>query len=139
MKVTRSKEWYYRAKVITWIVAWICCIVPTAIIGAVKLPLVVTKQAEETLTGSAIIVLACCAYPLLKGLLKMLKSPSAWLIMWIVTIVTGLMYSIPHETLDAILDVFIAASIGNSVGAILFWLSKRFDEKWKFCGQITGV
>ena len=139
MKVTRSKEWYYRAKVITWIVAWICCIVPTAIIGAVKLPLVVTKQAEETLTGSAIIVLACCAYPLLKGLLKMLKSPSAWLIMWIVTIVTGLMYSIPHETLDAILDVFIAASVGNSVGAILFWLSKRFDEKWKFCGQITGV
>lgn len=137
MKITHTKEWYYHAKIITWIVAWICCIVPTAIMGAIKLPLVVTKQAEETLTGSAIIVLACCAYPLLKGLLKLLKSPSAWLIMWVVTVVTGLMYSVPHETLGAIFDVFLMSAIGNSVGAILFWLSRCFDEKWKYCGQIN--
>jgi hypothetical protein len=137
MKITKSKEWYYRAKIITWIIAWFCCIVPTAIVGAVKLPLVVTKQADETLTGSAIIVIACCAYPLLKGILKMLKSPSAWLIMWILTVVLYLIWLVPHETLGAVLSVFLTAAIGNSIGAILFWLSRQFDEKWKFCGQIT--
>lgn len=137
MKITKSKEWYYRAKCFTWLIAWICCVVPTAIVGAINLPLVVTKQAEETLTGSAIIVLACCAYPLLKGILKLLKSPSAWLIMWIVTAITYAMWVVPHETLGAVLGVFTAAAIGNSVGAILFWFSRQFDEKWKFCGQIT--
>lgn len=137
MKITKTKEWYYRAKIITWIVAWICCVVPTAIVGGVKLPLVVSKEATETLTGSAIIVLICCAYPILKGLLKMLKSPSAWLILWIATVITWGMYSVPHQTLGAVLDVFLAAAIGNSVGAFLFWLSKKFDEKWKYCGQIN--
>lgn len=137
MKITKSKKWYYNAYVVTWLVAWACCVVPTFTVGAVNLPLVVAKEAEQTLTGSAIILIACCAYPIFKGLLKMLKSPSAWLIMWIVALITLALYKIPHETLGAMVVVFMTAAIGNSVGAFLFWLSKKFKEKWAFCGQVT--
>ena len=139
MKITRSKEWYYRAYILTSIAAWICCILPTLIAGLVKFPIVATKSATNTLTGSFTIVLACAAYPLLKGLLKMLKSPSAWLILWIVTGITFLLYKISHETLGALLVVFFIAALGNSVGAVLFFLSRKCKEKWAFCGQIQIV
>lgn len=139
MKITKSKEWYYRASIATAILAWIFCIVPTLIAGIIKLPIIATKSAENTLTGSFTIVLICCAYPLFKGLLKMLKSPSAWLILWIVTGITFLLYNISHETLGAMLIVFFVAALGNSIGAILFFLSRVFNEKYKFCGQVQIV
>ena len=83
MKITKSKEWYYWASIITQGLAWIFCVAPTLISGLINLPLIVSKQAEETLSGGAIVVIVCGAYPILKGLLKALKSPSAWLILWI--------------------------------------------------------
>lgn len=131
----KSKNWYYRAYIITAIIAWILCILPTAIAGYIKLPQIVAiKNVESTtetvLTGSAIVVLICCAYPLLKGVLKAFKSPSAYLILWIIFFMSLLLYKIPHETLGAFVLVFCVAAIGNTVGAILFFISKKFKEKW---------
>lgn len=132
MKITKSKEWYYWAHQLTWISAWMFCVVPTIITGAIKLPLFATEDANTTLTGSFILVLICAAYPLLKGLLKLLKSPSAWFLLWLLFVVTFLLYNIEHSTLGAVTLVLFVAAIGNSIGAILFSLSKRFKEKWMF-------
>lgn len=137
MKITKSKEWYYWASIITQGLAWLFCVLPTLVSGLINLPFIVSKKAEETLSGGAIVVIICCAYPILKGLLKALKSPSAWLILWILAFSTLGLYNVAHETLKAMVIVFFTAAIGNSIGAFLFWLSKKFDEKWKFCGQIT--
>jgi hypothetical protein len=139
MRVTKTKEWYYTASKILFVVAWLLCILPTFIAGWIKLPKIVTTKSETTLTGTAIIVLACCAYPLLKGVLKMLKSPSAWLILWIVALITSALYQIPHDTLGAMVAVFFTAAIGNSLGAILFWLSKEFEKKCLLIGQMTII
>lgn len=137
MKITKSKEWYYWAHMITTGVAWAFCIVPTLVAGYWQLPAIVSTKNETTLTGGAIVVIACCAYPILKGLLKALKSPSAWLILWIVAILTWGLYSISRETLGAMVVIFFTAAIGNSIGAVLFCLSRQFERKWVFCGQIT--
>ena len=138
MKITKSKEFYYRAHIITLLLAWVLCIVPTLIAGYIKLPaIVVERSADSTLTGGAIVVLACCAYPILKGLLKMLKSPSAWLILWIVALISFALYSIPHETLGAMVVIFFTAAIGNTVGAILFWVSKTMKEKCLLLGTLA--
>lgn len=137
MKITKSKEWYLWAKRVSWICAWLFCIVPTAVVGIIKLPAIVAPQPEQTLTGSAIVVIACCAYPVLKGFFRYFKNPSAWFIMWIVALITFALYRISRETLGAMVWIFFAAAIGNSIGAILFKLADNFNEKWKFCGEIT--
>jgi hypothetical protein len=130
MTIGKSKEWYNRAHIITWVLAWFFCIVPTAITGYLELPQIVSvKDSATTLTGSAIVVIACCAYPILKGVLKMLKSPSAWLILWCIALITFALYNIPHNTLGAMVVIFFVAAIGNSIGAILFLVSKKFKEK----------
>ena len=130
MKITKSPEWYYTAHWILFFTAWVCCIIPTLIVGYVKLPkIVVETSAGKTLTGSAIVVLACAAYPLLKGILKLFKSPSAWLILWILAGITYLLYKVPHATVEAMAIVFFVAAIGNTVGAILFSVSKVMEKK----------
>lgn len=135
MKITKCKEFYYRMHILTRILALLFCFLPTLIVGYIKLPaIVVVKSAEETLTGCAIVVLACCAYPILKGLLKALKSPSAWLIMWIVALISFALYKIPHATLGAMVVVFFTAAIGNTLGALLFWGSRMMKEKCLLLG-----
>lgn len=132
MKITKSKRFYYWAWIIAYVVAWVACVLPALIAGVINLPIVAVKEAETTLTGSFIIVIAVCAYPIIKGVLKALKSPSAWLILWICTGLIFALYKVPHETLGAMCTVFFCAAIGNTVGAILFWLSKKFKQKYGF-------
>lgn len=139
MKITKSKEWYYWASKIVWLTAWFFCIVPTVITGIIKLPLFATKEASTTLTGSFMLVLVCAAYPLIKGILTLLKSPSAWFILWLLFGVTFMLYNIERTTLEAMVIVFLVAAIGNTIGAILFWLSKQFLEKWKFMNGSNAI
>lgn len=139
MKITRSKEWYAKARIATRVCAWLCCVIPTALIALLKIPSIFTEQPTQTLTGSGIIVIACLAYPIMKGFLMIFKNPSAWLIMWVLAITSLALYNLSRETLNALVWVFFAAAIGNSAGAILFKLSEIYTEKWKFCGQIQVV
>ena len=60
----------------------------------------------------------------------MLKSPSAWFILWLLFGVTFLLYNIEHSTLEAMVLILFVAAVGNTVGAVLFHLSKVFKEKW---------
>ena len=136
MKINKSKQWYWNAYLITTALAWGFCIIPTFITGFLNLPVIATKNAETTLSGSFTLVLVMCIYPLYKGIIKLFKTPSAPIIMWILYGFTLLLYKISRETLGAMLNIFLVAAIGNTIGAILFLLAKGFKTKWAFCGQV---
>lgn len=138
-KITKSKAWYWRAYIITAALAWAFCVIPTLIAGVLKLPVIATKDAETTLTGSFTVVLIACIYPLYKGLVKLLKSPSAPVIMWILFGVTYLLYKIPQKTLGAMVLIFFVSAVGNTIGAGLFLLARLFKTKWAFYGQVESV
>lgn len=137
MKITKSKEWYHWASIIAFWAAWVCCVAPTLIVGLVNLPLFKGENGDQTLTGVAVLMLICCAYPILKGLLQLLKNPSAWLIMTILAVIVTCIYNVAHATLAALVAVLWAGAIGNIAGAILFFLSAMWKEKCKYCGEIT--
>lgn len=138
-KITKSKAWYWRAYIITCAFAWVFCIMPTLIAGYLKLPVIATKNAESTLTGSFTVVLISCIYPLYKGAIKLVKSPSAPVIMWVLFAVTYLLYKISRQTLGAMVLVFFIAAVGNTIGAALFLLAKTFKTKWAFYGQVPST
>lgn len=136
MKIKHSKSWYFWMSKAVWAVACLACFVPTAIAGYLKLPAIVTTRAETTLTVSAILVLACCAYPILKIVFHLLKSPSAWFVLLVIAGITTAVYFVPKTTIFALVVVFWVAAAGNIVGAILFKVSDVLKERWKYCGQI---
>lgn len=137
--ITKSKGWYWRSYILMAALAWVFCIVPTLIAGIIKLPMIATKDAETTLTGSFTIVLIVCIYPLYKGLIKLVKSPSAPVIMWILFGLSFLLYKISHTTLGAMVVVFLVAAISNTIGSILFLVANMFKTKWKYYGQVGYI
>ena len=64
MKITRDKEWYFKWHITAYWVGMVLCIVPTIFAGLLEFPVVATKDAESTLSGTFIIVLVAAALPL---------------------------------------------------------------------------
>lgn len=138
MTLSKSKDWYWKAFIITSIIAWAVCVLPTLIVSLIILPkVVITESATQTLSGTFILAIVCAAYPIFKGLLKYLKSPSAWFILWVLTAFTYLFVKVPHQALVNVFIVLLTAAIGNTLGAICFFIAKTFKEKWKFCGEVN--
>lgn len=135
-KIKHSKEWYYWAKLIAYGVGMIFCIVPTLIAGIVKLPLITKTTAESTLSGVFIICLICAALPLYKAVIKLIKSPNAAVICWLLFFLMFFINKMSKETIAGLTVVFACAAIGNTLGAICFKLSDEFAELWKYCGEI---
>ena len=62
MKIKHSKEWYFKAKFVLYWAAMALCILPPLIAAIVKLPnIVVTKNAESTLSGVFAAAIICAA------------------------------------------------------------------------------
>lgn len=135
-KIKHSKEWYYNARLIAYWVGMAFCVVPTLIAGILKLPVIVVKDANSTLSGVFVVVVVCAALPLYKALIKVMKSPNAAVICWVLFGLMALVNSMEKTTIEGLTVVFAFASIGNTLGAICFKLSKEFEELWRHCGQV---
>ena len=136
MKITRDKEWYFKWHITAYWVGMVLCIVPTIFAGLLEFPVIATKEAESTLSGTFIIVLVAAALPLYKWVKTVLKSPSIALLLWIGSGILYLILSMPMQTVKGLFIVFLTAAIGNTIAIVFFKLSDIWKEKWRFCGEI---
>ena len=138
--IKHSKSWYFNAKLIAYWVGMAFCVLPPLIAGIVKLPsIVVQKNAESTLSGVFVLAIICAAVPIYKAVIKLVKSPNAAVICWILFGLIALVDTMSPQTISALKAVFAFAAIGNTIGAICFKLSAMFDDLWKHCGQVDIV
>lgn len=138
MKVIKhEKEWYYKARVISWWVGLIFCVVPTLVVALLKLPVIASDNADSTLSGVFVVALVCAALPLYKALLRLIKTPNAAVICFILAFFVSLINGMEPETRDGLELVLWVAAIGNTIGAICFHFAKEFEELWRYCGQVT--
>lgn len=135
-KIKHSKEWYYNARLIAYWVGMALCVVPTLIAGVLKLPVIAVKDADSTLSGVFVVCVVCAALPLYKALLKVIKSPNAAVICWVLFALMTLVNSMEKQTIEGLTFVFAFAAVGNTLGAVCFKLSKEFEELWRHCGQV---
>ena len=133
-KIKHSKEWYYNARLIAYWVGMAFCVVPTLIAGILKLPVIVVKDANSTLSGVFVVVVVCAALPLYKALIKVMKSPNAAVICWVLFGLMALVNSMEKSTIEGLTVVFAFAAVGNTLGAVCFKRSKEFEELWRHCG-----
>ncbi|MBQ7912896.1 MAG: hypothetical protein IJ308_04010 [Clostridia bacterium] len=134
--IKRSKDWYYKAYLIAYVVGLIFCVLPTVASALVKLPVIASKSAESTLSGVFIVALIAAALPLYKALVKLLKSPSVAVILWLFFAAFFLVGKMTPETINGLTTVFLWAAIGNTLGVIAFKLSSMWKELWQYCGEV---
>lgn len=102
--------------------AWVACVIPTLIVGIIKFPMIATPNPDSTISGTFALVLIIAIYPIFKGLSVLFKNPSIAVFMWIAYGVLWLIYQFVATTLLALMSVCLTAAIGNTIGAILFWV-----------------
>lgn len=132
----RSKTWYYNAYAIAYVVGIMLCVIPTVVAAASSLPLIANKDAESTLSGVFIVALIAAALPIYKVLIKLLKSPSVAVVLWLFFGVFFLVGKMTPETIKGLTTVFLWGAIGNTLGVISFKLSATWKELWQHCGEV---
>ena len=133
----KTKQWYYKAYLIAYIVGIVLCTVPTFICALIKLPVIASKDTTSTLSGVFAVGLIVGIMPLYKALVSLLKSPSTAILCWILWGFLMLLTSMQTETVLGLRDVLLWAAVGNTLGVIAFRLSKSWKELWQHCGEVT--
>lgn len=100
------------------------CVIPTAIAVAEHFPLWISDGGAKTLSGIGVVLLFLCAVPIKRFVTKYFESPSAWF-MWLCLLVILVAF---RSVIDSLIDICTVAVPTNIVGAVLFRLSKRYNE-----------
>lgn len=130
---------YYKKYMICKVLGYILCVLPTLIAGLTVLPLVANRDAEQTLSALFIICLIITALPLYKWVRKQLKKESISVFLWVITALLWAVKTVPDKSVNGLFIVALTGAIGNTVGAIMFFISEKVKEKGILCGEIKVV
>ena len=107
-------------------IAGLCfCILPPAICTLAYFPLWKEAGGGAVIAGGCALILVLCAMPLYKLLHSALRSSASYII-WLVAFLTFFALS---RIADQMTVISFAGLVGNLVGAILFKLGGRRNEK----------
>ena len=92
-----------------------------------QFPLWVEQSAEATMSGLCLVLIAISVIPFLKVLREYFKSPSSWVLFGVIFVVLLMLRSI----IDQILIVSLAGFIANLIGAGIYSIGRKIEEKDK--------
>lgn len=90
-----------------------------------QFPLWVEQSAEATMSGLCLVFVGLSVIPFLKQLKEYFKSPSAWVVWAIIFAFLVLLQNI----ISQILVVAFAGLVSNLIGAVIYNIGKRYDDK----------
>lgn len=107
------------------ILGLISCILPPAAATLSYFPLWKSDGGGKTLAGGAVLLLIMSAYPLIKWIKRHISEISSYML-WLILFL--LFFTLSKIAAEMTVICF-AGFIGNSIGAVLFYLSKRSRSK----------
>ena len=101
------------------------CVVPVATSVLLYFPLWCSKGGGAVLSGFCVLLLILSFTPLIKHARDIFKSPSGYML-WLVLFVIFLLLS---KIADEMTVISFVGFIGNSMGALAFKLSEKYELK----------
>lgn len=90
-----------------------------------QFPLWVEQSAEATMSGLCLMFIGLSIIPFYKQIKEYIKSPSACVVWCVIFVILALLKNI----ISQMLVVAFAGLISNAVGAVIYNVGKRFDDK----------
>ena len=109
------------------IIGFLFCVVPPAICTLNYFPLWKKMGYESCIAGGVALLLAICAIPLYKLITKWLQSFSSY-ILWLAMFI---MFFGLAKIADQMTVISLVGFIGNLIGAVCFYLGRKFGKKGK--------
>lgn len=90
-----------------------------------QFPLWIEQSAEATMSGLCLMFILISCLPFIKQIKELFKSPSSWLMFTIMFVI----FTMLRNIIDQIVVVSFVGMVANILGAGIYNIGKRFDER----------
>ncbi len=136
-----SKRWYFIAQLIAAALGVFFAVVPAFIATIINFPIMVTNNAESTVSMLFVVALLLSSVALLYFVIKTMKNNPFLIIIAALTVVTFVLlgvYNAEQSTILGLTWVAGTATVGCVFSAICFALHKAWRDLYMHCGEIYG-
>ena len=139
MTFKHSKKWYFWAKWISKIIGGTLCVLPALIATILNFPIMVTKNADSTVSLFFVIATIISCSALLAIVIKSFKDNSTLsisVVLALITLVFVFVYKMEKSTIKGLAWVSGTAACGVVLAMLCFKLHDMWDDLYKHCGEV---
>lgn len=139
MVFRHSKRWYFWASWIAWAVGVLLCFLPPLIATIANFPMMVTKNAESTVSMVFVLGLIMSASLLILLVVKAFKQNAALSVAVVLALLCAVFvlgYNIEKETLLGLAWVAGSGAVGTLLGQVCFKVHAVWQDLYKNCGEV---
>jgi peptidoglycan/LPS O-acetylase OafA/YrhL len=139
MTFRHSKKWYFWASWIAWALGAVACVVPPLIATIANFPVMVTKNADSTISIFFVIGIMITLSVIMQAVVKAFKNNALLSVAVALAAVCAVFicgYYMEKETILGIAWIAGSASIGVLCGMLLFKLHKVWHDLYENCGEV---
>ena len=139
MTFKHSKKWYFWAKWISKIVGGVFCVLPALIATFLNFPIMITKNADSTVSLFFVIAIIISCSALLAVVVKSFKDNSTLsisVVLALITLVFVCVYKMEKSTIKGLAWVSGCAACGVLLATLCFKLYDMWNDLYMHCGEV---
>ena len=139
MVFRHSKKWYFWASWIVWAVGVLFCVLPPLIATIANFPVMVSKDAESTVSMIFVLGVIMSASLLILLVVKAFKQNAALSVSVVLAVLCAVFvlgYNIEKETLLGLAWVAGSGAVGTLLGQVCFKIHAIWHDLYKNCGEV---
>ena len=139
MVFRHSKKWYFWASWISWAVGAMFCFVPPLIATIANFPVMVTKNADSTISIFFVLGIMIAAAVLIMLVVKAFKQNAVLSVAIVLAVLCAVFvagYNMEKQTLLGLAWVAGSGAVGVLVGVVCFKVHAIWHDLYKNCGEV---
>jgi hypothetical protein len=139
MTFKHSKKWYFWAKWIAFGAGLIFLVCPALIATLANFPMMVTSNAESTISIPFVFALVLSLTVILQLMIKSFKNDTLFAVAVLLVFVCALfsfLYNMEKETIKGFAIVAGTGAVGTLIACGCFKAHHIFDDLYRHCGEV---
>ena len=139
MTFKHSKKWYFWAKWIAKIAGVVFCVCPALIATILNFPIMVTSNAESTVSIPFIFAIIISLSVVLQAVMKSFKNNALFSVAIVLAFITAIfvcVYQMEKQTIKGLAWVSGCGAIGVLIACGCFRLHDMWNDLYMHCGEV---
>ena len=139
MTFKHTKKWYFWAKWIAKVAGYIMCVCPALIATLCSFPMMVTENADSTISIPFVFAIVLSLSVVLHGVIKSFQDNTLFAVAVVLAFLTVLLiclYNMEPVTIKGLAWVAGSGAVGTLFGCVGFKLHDIWNDLYENCGEV---
>lgn len=139
MTFKHTKKWYFWAKWIAKAAGYIMCVCPALIATLCSFPMMVTENADSTISIPFVFAIVLSLSVVLHGAIKSFQDNTLFAVAVVLAFLTVLLiclYNMEPVTIKGLAWVAGSGAVGTLFGCVCFKLHDIWNDLYENCGEV---